>query len=479
MNQSLIMATALLALASTVHAAHADTPALYARTMPLTVSGKEAVAQLLVPKEVYMASRSVDLYDLRIFDRNGKAVPFAILPQAQVGEDETKRAPATIFALNDRAAAADAALSVRATIDGKLVSLDASSGGAITAAAKLGGLILDLGAAGKNAHAVGATALQLQLPAGLDTYTARIAVEVSDDLKQWTDDGEAVVSWLANADRMTLASDRIELDGVQGRYARLRWREGTPLQFGGVVAEWRGRTLTPRHIETLLVTGRQGRAAGDIVYPAAQALPVRSLGLQFEQRNVVTQAVLGRYVEVPVLQKGQPPRFDFDGLYRATFYRLEQGGKVRASTDFAAEDHRVDQWVLRPASPLTPAPVLRLNWEPARLVFFAAGAVPYTLAVGRDHADSGARAVSAVAPGFVEADLAKLEQAAVGAIHDQAIAPPSDSDVRLLASAARTRTVILWTVLIIGVLAVLLMTRQLMRQMRQAAPADDAGGGAA
>lgn len=476
MNQTILMAAAL-ALASTVHAAQIDTPALYARTMPLTVSGKEAVAQLLVPKEVYMAAQSVDLYDLRIFDRNGRAVPFAILPQAQVGKDETQRAPATIFALNDRAAVADAALSVRATIDGKLVSLDAASGGDRSAAAKLGGLVLDLGAAGKDARAGGATALQLQLPAGLDIYTARIAVEVSDDLKQWTDDGEAVVSWLANADRKTLASDRIELDGVQGRYARLRWREGTPLQFGGVVAEWRGRTLAPRHIETMLITGRPGRAAGDIVYPAALALPVRSLGLQFEQRNVVAQAVLGHYVEVPVLQKGQPPRFDFDGLYRATFYRLEQDGKVRTSADFSAEDYRIDQWVLRPASALAPAPVLRINWEPARLVFFAAGAVPYTLAVGRAAARSGASYISAVAPGFVDADLAKVEQATVGAIHDQAIAPPSDSDARLLASAARTRTVILWTVLVIGVLTVLLMARQLTRQMR-AAPADETGGGA-
>ncbi|MFL6707533.1 MAG: DUF3999 family protein [Massilia sp.] len=123
-----------------------------------------------------------------------------------------------------------------------------------------------------------------------------------------------------------------------------------------------------------------------------------------------------------------------------------------------------------------PCAALRRSWELARLIFFAAGATPYTLAVGRGDAGSEASDVSQVAPSFAEGDLARLELAQVGPLHDQVVAAPSVSDARLLASAARTRTVILWAVLIIGVLAVLLMTRQLMQQMRQPAPADDAGG---
>lgn len=449
-----------------------DSPALYSRTMPLTVSGKQAVAQLPVPKEVYMATHGVRLGDLRIFDRNGRLVRFAVVEQAEAAVEEVKRTTATIFPVNATATGSDASLVVRASIDGKLVSLDASSAGSKPGASKLASLILDLG----GQRGSGASALHLELPPEMNNYTARIAVDVSDDLKQWTNGGEAVVSWLANADNRTLASDRIELDGLEGRYARLRWREGTPLQFAGITVEWRGRTVAPRQRDTLVVTGRPGRFAGDVVYPAARGLPLQSMGLQFEQRNVVTQAQLGHYLEIPVLKQGQPARFDFEGLYRATFYRLEQDGKVRASSDIAARDWRVAEWVLRPDTPLTPAPALRLSWEPARLIFFAAGATPYTLAVGRDDAGSEASDVSQVAPGFAEADLARLELAQVGPVHDQVVAAPSVSDARLLASAARTRTVILWAVLIIGVLAVLLMTRQLMQQMRQPAPADDAGG---
>lgn len=461
-------AVALLSASAAMQAqenAPKDSPSLYAQTIPVTVSGKEALAQLRVPQAAYLASRSADLDDLRMFDRNGLPVRFALRTPAPRADEAVSTSAVTIFPV--RAAAggdSSASLDIRTSSDGKLISVNTRSRNDIKPGDVLSSLVLDLRADGKSVSQP-VVALRLQPPKGTDNYTARIDVEVSDDLKRWTDAGGAVVSWLHNADGKTLASDRIELDGGNARYARLVWREGAALQFAGIEAERRGGLPAQRRLETMVIAGRPGKVAGDIVYQAALALPVRSVGLQFGEQNVVAPVLLGHYVELPAPRSGEPARVDVEPLFRSTFYRLNQGGKVRASGDLTVEETHVAEWVLRPHAPLVPPPSLRIAWEPATIVFLASGAAPYTLAVGRDKVNNAAQDVASVAPGFGEAELGQLETAVAGSPLAQSVAGPAPGAAAQAASAARMRTIILWSVLVLGVLAVALMARQLMKQM--------------
>jgi hypothetical protein len=188
----------------------------------------------------------------------------------------------------------------------------------------------------------------------------------------------------------------------------------------------------------------------------------------------VTPALLGHYVELPALRSGEPARVDLEPLLRSTFYRLNQGGKVRASGDFTVDETHVAEWVLRPNAPLVPPPSLRIAWEPATIVFLASGAAPYTLAIGRDKVQNAAQDLTSVAPGFGDTELAQLETAVAGAAQVQNVAGPAPGAAQQAAAAARTRTIILWSVLVLGVLAVALMARQLMRQMpKDGVPPED------
>lgn len=478
MNKTIAMAACAAALvcasAAAQEAAPKDSPSLYAQAIPLTVSGKEALAQLRVPQAAYLASRSANLDDLRIFDRNGQPVRFAVRTPAPRADDTVNSSAVTIFPVRSTAGGdGGASLDIRTSTDGKLISVNTRSRNETKPGDVLSALVLDLQADGKPAT-LPVVALRLQPPNDTDNYTARIGVEVSDDLKRWTDGGEAVVSWLQNADGKTLASDRIELDGGTARYARLVWREGAPLQFASVTAERRSGLPTQGQLDTMVIAGQPGKVAGDIVYRAALALPVRSVGLQFGEQNVVAPALLGHYIELPAVRSGDAPRFDIEPLVRSTFYRLSQGGKVRASGDLKIDETHVGEWVLRPTAPLSPAPSLRLAWEPATIVFLASGAAPYTLAVGRDKVKNAAQDVASVAPGFGEAELAQLELAVAGAAQENRVAGPAPGAAQQAAAAARTRTIILWSVLVLGVLAVALMARQLMRQMPKGEQPPDA-----
>ena len=466
-KQLMTACAALIASAAMAQTAPPDSPALYAQVAPVNVSGKEALAQLRVPRDIYMASRSAQLADLRLFDRNGAPLRFALRAPALPAAAPVSSSPVTVFPVRAAAGASAAtSLEVRTSSDGKLISVNARSAGEVKAGESLGALVLDLGEVTPQPL----IALRLQPPRDADNYTARIAVELSDDLKSWRDAGEAVVSWLRNADGKTLASDRIELDGSGGRYARLTWREGVPLAFAGVTAERRGTGAPALPLESMLINGRPGKVAGDIVYEAALALPVRAVGLQFGEQNVVAPALLGRYIALPAVNGGEA-RYDVEPLFRATFYRLNQGGKLRASGDFTVDETHVAEWVLRPQAALTPPPSLRIGWQPATIVFLTSGAPPYSLAVGRDKADSAVADIASVAPGFGETELAQVETATVGPARANTGAAVAAGAAQEAAAAARTRTMILWAVLVLGVLAVGLMARQLMRQMPKDEPA--------
>jgi hypothetical protein len=456
-----------LAQSGAAPAGQADAPSAYTHTLELGLNGKESLVQLRLPKEVYLASRSAELADLRIFDQDGKMVRFAYLDPAGEAPVSVVATPTAIFPVMAEAGAGNhPSLDIRTSPDGTLVSINGrSQDGANGGGSKLAALVVDTRVSDPAAASVPIAALRLSLPRNVDNYTARVALEVSDDLKHWESLGESVVSWMTNADTKALAIDRIEFDAQSFRYARLSWREGTPLLFSSVVAERRARTDAAVTRDSMVLTAQPGRVGRDLIYRAGPALPVRSFGLKFVADNAVVPALVGRYIELPVLKQGESTRWDFEPAFRATFFRLAQGGKTRTSGDVAIGESHVGEWVVRPLADLATAPTVQISWQPASIVFLSGGKKPYTLAVGRDGAAGAAVDVSSVAPGFGSAELAALEQATTGTIRQQRVADPGISDAAAAAASARGRTVVLWGVLLIGVLALGLMVRHLVKQM--------------
>lgn len=451
-------------------ASYAASLAPYSHALPLTVTGKEALVQLRLPKDVYLNSRSTALNDLRLFDRSGISVPFALtLPETQALVS-VRLLPVAIFPLlaADRGGNANPGLDIRTSADGTLVSVNTRAVSSAAAPARLSALVLDMRASASDGTAAPPqiSALRLTLPQDISNYTARIELEVSDDLKQWDSLGESVISWMTNADTKALANDRFEFDARSFRYARISWREGTPVTFAAIGAEERSQTDVLPIMDSITLAPQPGKFAGDLVYRSAVAIPVRALGLQFSQQNVVAPAVMGRYVQLPSIKKGGANRWDFEPAFSATFYKITQPGRTRTSGEIAFRDTHFDQWVLRPMTALTTQPSLHIAWQPASMVFLANGNGPYTVAVG----SAGARAahvdISLVAPGFTKRELASLEQAVAGPIQQQGEVSATPSVADAAGSSAQQRLAILWAVLVLGVIVLGFMAKVLLGQMR-------------
>jgi hypothetical protein len=460
---------ALLALACA--AAGAQTPAVdsaasYSHTIPLTVSGKNAVVQLRLPPAAYLNAHSATLDDLRIFDAAGAALPFALLqPGAQV-QATRRQLPVKVFPVGltpgDTRDIRNE-VEIKTSADGSVTSISTRHEAGNQAAADApGALVLDVGA-GRAAI----DALVFALPDGVANYQAQVELEVSDNLREWETVGYASLSWLANNNRDTLTNNRMEFGARPFRYARLSWRQGKPLQFASIVAESQESAQVAAAQDSIGLKPHAGKFAGDIAYDAAVALPVSRLSLRFAGSNVVMPALVGHYVELPGAQGAAATRWEFTPRMQATFFQITQDGKQRSSGDIAVDEVHAASWVIRPQAAVADQPELRLTWTPATLVFLGSGAPPYTLRVGRDHARSMQRDVALVAPGFSAGELQGLENAVAGAAQAGAAQAPSASDAEAAGHAARGRMLALWGVLLLGVGVLGFMAWKLIAQMKK------------
>ena len=448
-----------------------DTVADYSHAIPVTVSGKNAVVQLRLSQAVYLNARSADLNDLRVFNASGKALPFALMQPASQSQASRRELPVTVFPVTHatgQASAVKTDVEIKTSADGAVTSIttrhDAQAKRGADGA-RLSALVFDMGKTDGARPAF--DALAFTLPEGMSNYHAQVELEGSDDLRGWETLGNASLSWLANDERRTLISNRMEFAPRAFRYARLTWREGTPIQFARIVAESPTQTDLPPALEHIIIQPVAGKFAGDLVYNAAPAIPVRRLSVQFsEQQNVVLPALLGDYVELPAVKGTTTTRWDFRPRLQATFFQITQDGKRRTSGDVIVDEVHEARWVLRPRSATAEQPALKLSWIPATLVFMASGPGPYSMSFGRVNARPAMLDVAQVAPGFSAAELQSVEQAVTGQLKAGSVQPAPASDAEAASGAARMRMLMLWGVLLLGVGVLAFMAWRLIGQMK-------------
>jgi hypothetical protein len=440
------------------------------------VSGNQAVVQLRLPRDVYLKARSPELRDLRLFDPAGTSLPFALIGQEQESQAKQAALPVVVFPVFAEAPGArglPGGLQIRTSEDGSVISVTARKGADAQARTDaVSSLILDLRPPqSRNAPLIGApvSALTLALPSGVHNYSARIAIEASEDLQRWEVLGDAAVSWLVNDSGDSVRKDRIEFSPTRFRYARISWLDGSPLQFASVTADHAQQTAAVQQWETLVLPPQPGRFVHDLVYQVPIAIPVEALGFEPGDGNVVLPVLIGQYVELPSKSLAQKTVREFVPVARTTFFQLNQNGERRVSPDVMVAPTHAAQWVMRFQNQPVGHPRLRVSWKGATMVFVAAGKGPYTLAFGRDKARTAQVDIGQVAPGFSRRELAQLERAQPGAVVQQG-STEAAANATGLAFSVHRRMIMLWTLLLGGVAALGFMAWRLVGQMKGEPP---------
>lgn len=463
---------ALAGMARAVNSTAPDTPAAYAWSLPVTVTDDNGVHGLRLPSAVYLQAQSAALADLRLFDRRGLPVPYALRQPPTDTFTDARELPLRIFPLYRQPGApasvtpqGDFKLELRTDSDGRLLSV--TSAGAPSRpppqaqGPTLDTLILDLGVPARGTPPT-VTAMRFVPPAGKSGYSAQVWLEASDDLREWRPLGAADLQWLSATDGAILACDVLAFEPARFRYARLTWRGGTPALFAGISALSVNQHRTAPAMDSAVLTPVPGRIPGDLVYTAGIGIPAERAGMRFATPNAVYAAMLGRYRDPPAPMPAEPappsqrrhrhlrdhfhrhdrhraddpptplpPPDPFAPIASATFYDITQDGKRKRSGGLTLPATQLAQWVVRPyspqtaAMPLSQAPQLQLSWTPATLLFLATGNGPYTLAFGRAGAIGMEHDLGHIAPGYTDKELRALPQAQAGAARQTVRTGPS------------------------------------------------------
>ena len=246
---------------------------------------------------------------------------------------------------------------------------------------------------------------------------------------------------------------------VQGRYLRLSWPGQTGVALRALTGTVAGSQTAATPLRAALPPGTaDGSSALNWTLPFAT--PISALHLQAVQNNsLVPVRILGRG------EASQPWRT----LASSVVYRLDGVGE--RSSNPAAALHGASLHSLRVEAGkgmALPDGGLQATVEfaPVQVAFLASGAGPFTLAVGR--AQTAMAAVDASLLGSVTP--AKLVELPLATLSDVVVQTPANSGLDRAAShwlpdGVPLRSVLLWAVLGVGVLALGAVAYSLMRQM--------------
>jgi len=352
----------------------------FARRFALQLQEGATWYSVRLPAAVYAASQRNDLGDVRVFNGAGEPVPYSLeAPREAVRTPPSLRAVRWFPLRPASAGQAGAPFGVTIAADGSLRATAAPPGRAQHDT--------DLIDAGEAAHEGRASALVIRLRD--DNYQGRVAVESSDDLRNWQAAGDAQILKVSY-NGSTLSQDRIELNGAHARYLRVHWLDGAPYlesidaevqaagagraQPGDSQREWREG-----------IVAHAGPKAGEYFFSTGGAYPVDRLRLALPQPNTVAPAA--------VYSRGE-----LGGAWRevtsATLFRLHNGDVEQNNPALQLTPDTDRHWRVvvdtRNGGLGSGALTIAAGWRPATLTFVARGSAPFSIAVGNASAVSTA-----------------------------------------------------------------------------------------
>ncbi|WP_374599942.1 DUF3999 domain-containing protein [Niveibacterium sp.] len=449
------IATLLVALlcCSVGHAAE-EQVADFATRASIRVAQAAPYARLTLPIDAYLAARSPDLRDLRVFNANGEAVPFALIatpPQTRASEQQrTLR----WFPLHGEAntTGGDLQVDVRRDTAGTVVSVREQAGKA--AGKPLRGYLIDTGS--KDATLA---ALDITLGEGASGFH-RVSVEGSDDLAQWQSLQADAVLAVLDFNGEQIRRERIELGQTNARYLRVLWREpvgAAPITAAKFITR-EAHTEPPAMVWTP-ASAAQRDAKGDYVLKLPTPIRAEQLRVTLPPGNLLAP------VEVATRNDERAP---WQRLTSGVVYRLNGEGPDRTSPDIALGNIAIQHLRLH-ADPRSgglgnTAPTLQVGLTPQQLVFLTRGPAPYTLALGNPKAAPAALAIGTLVPGYGQPGAPRIADAEA-AFGPQASAADSSSP-STPDSPAATRKWVLWLVLVVGVAVMGGMAWSLVKQTK-------------
>jgi hypothetical protein len=422
----------------------------YAQGMNVDLLSQQPIVQLNLPDAVYQHVVTDDASDLAVFNADGTAVPHALCTAPTSLPPTISQESLPVYRLQDIKAA---------TTDGTRVEVQTPAGAQIS----VEGATRDRYEARTSAYVIDARgigdelrSMQFDWSSPDDASEARVSIQASEDLDQWrTLVASSTLLSVTSGDQQ-LRRHRVAIPQAHYRYLRVeRVDRGPPLQIDGVIAE---RVTPAPIIEPMWFFANPTTSTpAELTFDAARRAPIAYARLALSQDNTSLRvAIESRNDEKAVW------RTQWSGEVYSIQTQSER--KVSPPAEFAQTSDRY--WRVRLTNDgevFAQTPSLELGYRPSRLRFLAQGEAPYTLAFGSRRAPvRPARRCDALLAGLKQDDL---DQNIGEALTGLPRVLGGEDALRPIPKKTPMRQIVLWSVLVLGVAALVGMALSLLRRV--------------
>ena len=427
---SLSLANAAMALS-----APAPTPQDFAYGMPVMATELAAAYRVPLPVDVYKVSVH-DLGDVRVFNSQGEAVPYAIR-RVDVPEESGAKQVLPLFPLRSDAQGAQ---SLKLTLDSPNGAIHVQTNGPTADNGPAPQYLID--ARPLNAAIA---ALELSWPDSSADYSGRIRIESSDDLSTWHPLLAAPIANL-HAGSEQLVERRIVIPNIKAKFFRLSWVGNKPsFELNEVQAQVSAGE--PRvNWSTVVIAGHAvAGEAGDYDFDLGARLPLERVNLALPDGNSVYLADF----------KSRPDeKSPWRSVTRAGVYRVASSeGELSNGPIEVPIDHD-RYWRVHLSGEGRTEVALRMqgSWSPSEIEFLAHGQPPFMLAYGSSSIDGAATDLSVIPSGTLVSTATLGPRTTLG----------GESRISLTSALFDKRS-LFWSVLVVAVAVMAIMARRLAR----------------
>jgi len=448
---------AVACLLLTVPAAAAEASADFQASATIELQGDGPFYEVSLPIAAHFAAHSPELRDLRVFNGQGEAVPFALIRDQARTEQAEQRIALKWFPLYaaDATPASLGQVRIERRADGTIVSVVEGNAQGSTPQ-KLRGYVLDAGEAKGSERK-----LELDWDPAVTGFQ-QLSVEASDDLQSWR-----VWERSAQLARLEFNGEHIErkqidLPGGHAAYLRLTWHQPADVPaLTAAVLTVGSATARPAGFAWSEAAAPTRSDARGYEWDFPRAIAIERLKIVLPQVNVLTP------VEISARDE-RAPRTEWHVVTRTVLYRLLIAGQEWQQQDVSLVTSPVRTVRLVPDARGgglgSGAPMLSVGVTAEQLVFLARGSGPFTLAIGKDDAKPAGLTPATLVPGYGSTKAPPISSAELGPL-------AGSTPAGALGAAAETpkggwQSLLLWSVLLLGVGSIGLMAVRLLRQTK-------------
>lgn len=379
-----------------------QSPAPFAWRADLPNADRPGLYRVPIPLQVYESAKDPSLSDLRIYNGQGVAMPYAWLAREDEAGATAHDVAVPVFALKGSArqdVAQRMALSIKRGADQHIqsVSVDGAAG---RGNVEIGSLF-DL------SGVTGVVQALVFEDYETDTRVHAFSLEASDDLSTWrTLRQEAHIVRLAR-DGQVVQQNRVELAPLasgSATYLRLRWHH--PESAPNLVKVAVRVDPTPSAPRSFIWTEPQSPVAGsdrDFEFQAPAALPIERLRVNLPRANLMAP------VRVYAYDESVAGSAEAAWVLRAhaVLYRMQAdvGEIVSPDVLLPGEPMKRFRVILDATERLGGTPTVQIGFVPRSLIVATQGPGPFTMAWGASGLKDQSQPLSALAPGRAGSDL--------------------------------------------------------------------------